>query len=109
MGAYPVVQLGQQRQYITTDDFRAYVTQANSSMKTVADIAKAHDLTEEERRAVDSEVGKVYGYTIPMAEIPKGPAPAPAAPIVEGPSTGTILAALAGGVLLGGIAGHFIL
>lgn len=109
MIAYRVVNVrrlgqGAQRQYITTDDFRGYVTQANSSIKTVADIARSKDLTEEERRTVDSEVGKVAGYTIPMAEIPKG-----AAPTVIEPSGPPVALVAAAALLAGGLAGYFIL
>lgn len=63
--------------YITTDDFRAYVTQANSSMKAIADIARAYDLSAEELQAINSELGKVSGFTVPMAQDPKCGTPSP--------------------------------
>jgi len=66
-----------QANYITTDDFRAYVTQANSSMKAIADIARAYDLSSEELQAINSEIGKVSGFTIPMAQTPKCDAGSP--------------------------------
>lgn len=110
MIAYRVVnvrRLGQgvQRRYITTDDFRGYVTQANSSLKTVADIARSKDLSEEERRTVESEIGRVAGYTIPMAEIPKGAAPI----VMPEPSGPPVALVAAAALLVGGLAGHFIL
>lgn len=59
--------------YVTTGSVDAFMTQAKSSIKAVADIASQYELTDEDRRAIESEVGKVSGFTLPMAELPKGP------------------------------------
>lgn len=59
--------------FITTTDFGGFVTQAKSSVKIIADIAKEYDLTDEERRTIETEVGKISGYTIPMAAPEEGP------------------------------------
>lgn len=69
--------LGQVANYITTDDFRAYVTQANSSMKAIADIARAYDLSPSELQTINSELGKVSGFTVPMSQTPQCEMPAP--------------------------------
>lgn len=99
---YPVVNLGQVPQYVTLDDFRGFVTQANSSVKAVADIAKAHGLSDDETKAVDAEVSKVAGYTLPMAKLPEPP-PCPVA--AAGPP---VWALAAGALLAGGILGRII-
>ena len=70
--------LGQasQTNYISTADFRAYVEQANASMKAIADIARAYDLSNEDLQKINSEIGKVSGFTLPMANVPsQGPSP----------------------------------
>jgi len=77
--------------YVTTGNVDAFMTQAKSSIKVVADIARQYELTDEERRIIDSEVGKVSGFTLPMAEIP------------QGPSWLTVGAALLAGGLLGSV------
>jgi hypothetical protein len=99
MTRYPVVNawrptLGQQKpvNYITTEDFAAYVTQAKSSLKMVADIARSYDLSDEDLRAIELEVGKVGGFTIPMAEVPKSD---------DGPSWLMVGGALLAGGLIG--------
>jgi hypothetical protein len=79
--------------FITTTDFGGFVTQAKSSVKIVADIARAHDLTGEERQIVDSEVNKISGYTIPMAQMEGGPS----------------WLTVAGALILGGVAGAVLL
>jgi hypothetical protein len=78
--------------YITTEDFSAYVTQAKSSLKMVADIARSYDLSDEDRRTIELEVGKVGGFTIPMADLPKGD---------DGPSWLMVGGALLAGGLVG--------
>jgi len=70
-------QLGQVANYITTDDFRAYVSQANSSMKAIADIARGYDLSPGELQTINSELGKVSGFTVPMSQTPQCEMPAP--------------------------------
>lgn len=64
-------ELGQTGNYIKTEDFRAYVNQAKASLDAISDIARAYDLSEGEKQAINSELGKVSGFTIPMAEVPK--------------------------------------
>lgn len=72
--------LGQMSQdFIKIDDFRQYANQANSSIKRVADIARSYDLSDEDRNAVNSELGKVAGFTIAMAERPRAEMVAPVA------------------------------
>lgn len=61
--------------YITTEEFRAYVEQAKSSIKKVSDIAKDCGLSEADLQIINSEAGKVSSYTVPMANIPTGPSP----------------------------------
>jgi hypothetical protein len=78
--------------YISTSDFRAYVEQANSSIKAIADIARAYDLSNEEIQKINSEIGKVSGFTLPMANVST----------CEGPSPWLLLgAALVTGVIVG--------
>lgn len=102
---YPVVRLGQGGQdFIKIEDFRGYVNQANSSMKTVADIARAHDLSDEERNAINTEINKVAGYTIAMAQ---RPTPEPSS--LTRASSPPWLAAGVVGVVAGGLLAHFVL
>lgn len=63
--------------YISSSDFRAYVDQANASIKEISDIARAHDLSNEEIQKINSEIGKVSGFTIPMANAPSCGGPSP--------------------------------
>lgn len=83
--------------YVTTKDLAAFFNQANSSLKVVADIAYAYGPSQEERRIIESEMGKVRGFTIPMAEITGGQA------MVKAPGTPWLLVggALAAGALVG--------
>lgn len=77
--------------YISTSQFKTYVDQANSSLKAIADIARAYDLSEEDLRKINTEIGKVSGFTIPMET-----------PACEGPSPWVLGgAALLAGVLVG--------
>lgn len=59
-----------QGNYISTGDFNVYVAQANSSIRKIADIARAYELTDEDEQIVNSELGKVTGFTVPMAKAP---------------------------------------
>lgn len=79
--------------FITTTDFGGFVTQAKSSIKIVADIAKAYGLTSDERQLVDTEVNKISGYTIPMAQMETGPS----------------WLMVAGALILGGVVGGALL
>lgn len=83
--------------YVTAEDFRAYVTQANSSIKAIADIARAQDLSDEERQTVNTEAGKVSGFTIAETGAPKG-APAETPWLLVG-----------GALLAGGLVGSLLL
>ena len=87
--------LGQapQTNYISTADFRAYVEQANASIKAIADIARAYDLSNEDLQKINTEIGKVSGFTLPMANIPASGGPSPwlliGAALVTGVIVGT--------------------
>lgn len=80
--------------FISSADFKAYVDQANASIKAVADIARAYELSNEDLQRINSEIGKVSGFTVPMAN--------PSA--CEGPSPWL----LAGGALLALLVGTAI-
>jgi len=56
--------------FISSAEFKAYVDQANASIKAVADIARAYELSNEEIQRINSEIGKVSGFTVPLANIP---------------------------------------
>ena len=82
-----------QTNYISTADFRAYVEQANASLKAIADIARAYDLSNEDLQKINTEIGKVSGFTVPMANIPASGGPSPwlliGAALVTGVIVGT--------------------
>ena len=43
---------------------------------SIADIARAYDLSNEDLQKINSEIGKVSGFTLPMANVPsQGPSP----------------------------------
>lgn len=106
MRAYQVVnRLGQAGQdFIKIEDFRGYVNQANSSIKAVANIARAHDLSNEELNDINTEINKVAGYTIAMA-----PRSTPEPASLARASSPPWLAAGVVGVVAGGLLAHFVL
>lgn len=75
---YPVVNLGQAGQdMITTKDFNAFFNFALVQASSLATIARAHDLSDDEQEQVRRAVGNIQQYTVPMTACPAQPAPAP--------------------------------
>jgi hypothetical protein len=117
LAVHPAHALGQAGNYVGLDDFRAYVVQANSSLKAVADIARAHDLSDDEKNAISTELNKVAGFTVPMARPPAPPpCPAPAAcppPAASAPAPAgegiPVWAAVGGALVVGGLFAHLAL
>jgi hypothetical protein len=94
-------------QMVSTKDFNAFFDLAVAQATAIADIARAHGLSDDEENQVRRAIGTLQQYTVPMVSAPAPVAAQPSCPVFpEAPAPAGIpwWAAAAAGIGIGAAA-----